>query len=59
MHTGLSLAFFFFPPPVNFSLNEQSTRTILTKYLATQGFQSQNANLIFQQEKELKITRIK
>lgn len=32
---------------VNFSLNEQSPRTILTKYLTTQGFQSQNANSFF------------
>lgn len=49
MLIGLFWAFF---STVNFSLNEQSTRTILTKYLTTQGFQSQNANLFFQQEKE-------
>lgn len=55
MLIGLFWTFF---STVDFSLNEQSPRTILTKYLTTQGFQSQNANLFFQQEKEKKI-RIK
>lgn len=59
MLIGLFWAFF---STVDFSLNEQSPRTILTKYLTTQGFQSQNANLFFQQEKEKKSqnkTRVK
>lgn len=32
---------------VNFSPNEQSTTIVLTKYLITQGFQSQNVNFFF------------
>lgn len=36
----------------NFTLSEKSSRTILTKYLTTQGFQSQNVNLFFKKEKE-------
>lgn len=44
MPTGFFWALF---STVNFSPNELSPRTILTKYLTTQGFQSQNANLFF------------
>lgn len=39
---------------VNFTLSEKSSRTILTKYLTTQGFQSQNVNLFFKRKRKKK-----
>lgn len=59
MPTGFFWALF---STVNFSPNELSPRTILTKYLTTQGFQSQNANLFFstgEGEKTRNKTRVK
>lgn len=40
---------------VNFTLSEKSSRTILTKYLTTQGFQSQNVNLFFKRKRKKKV----
>lgn len=39
---------------VNFTLSEKSSRTILTKSLTTQGFQSQNVNLFFKRKRKKK-----
>lgn len=42
---------------VNFTLSEKSSRTILTKYLTTQGFQSQNVNLFFERKRKGKVIK--
>lgn len=50
----LIVLFWAFFSKINFTLNEQPIRTFLSKYLTTQGFQSQIVNLFFQKEKEKK-----